>query len=250
MTRSTGSILLFLLFAGAAAAAQSNLVSSHAISDDQRESMVSGSFIPRPYVYFGPSLMGGGYAPVTVRSEAGINLEATHIVFRVLGAYDNGHKVNDNDQPNPNGHDRYLDSAVYYRLASKGWSGNLYFGGGYTWSELSTTNYSKGAGRYQLGGGYDWSRRACELCRRSFSMRLNMDWITAGQDWQNGSHGPSISLTIPSPRENRHWFYRETVSIYRFHESVTEPSNLALTVQQRADKSVDSFADFGIVCRF
>lgn len=81
-------------------------------------------------------------------------------------------------------------------------------------------------------------------------MRVNLDWITAGQDRYNGSHGPSTTITLPSPRENRHWFYRETVAVYRFHTSVTDPSNLLLTQQQRADKQFDSVIDSGIVYRF
>jgi hypothetical protein len=57
-------------------------------------------------------------------------------------------------------------------------------------------------------------------------------------------------LTWPSPREKRHWFYRQELGIYRFHESVTEPTNLSLTQLQRSQKSTDCFADFGILYRF
>lgn len=55
--------------------------------------------IPHPYVCIGPSLMAGGYAPLAYRAEAGIDLESTHTVVRALGAYDNGHKTDDGDQP-------------------------------------------------------------------------------------------------------------------------------------------------------
>jgi hypothetical protein len=219
-------------------------------ADYNREDLVSGRLFPMPYLYLGSSIMGGGYAVFAYRAEGGVNIEGTHLIFRALGSYDNGRKVNDNDQPNPNGHDRSLDAALYLRPAWPGWSRGVYFGGGYRWRQLSTTNYTKGAGRYQIGGGYDWSLRACEACHRSFSMRVNIDWVTAGQDWQNGSHGPDIAFTLPSPRENRHWFFREGIAVYGFHTTVTELDNAFLARQQRSEKELDKFANFGFLYRF
>ena len=201
--------------------------------------------VPHPLIIAGPSLMGGGYAPLAYRAGGGIDLESTHVIARALGTYDDDRKVNDNDQPNPNGHDRYLDGAVYYRLPRR-----IYLGGGYTWSQLSTTNYTKGGGRFQVGGGYDLSWRSCGECRRAFSMRINMDWITAGTDWQNGSHGPNTTVTFPTPIEKRHWFWQESVGVYRFHETVTEPTNVPLTQLQRSTRSIDCFEEFGLVYRF
>jgi hypothetical protein len=189
--------------------------------------------------------MPGGYASLAYRAEAGIDLESAHAIFRALGAYDDGHKTDDNDQPNPNGHDRYLESAAYFR-ASRGW----FCGMGWRWSQLSTTNYTKGGTRPEFGGGYDWFRHSCDGCRRDFSMRINVDWITAGSDWQNGSHGPNVTLTFPAPSEKRHVFWRQSLGVYRFHESITEPTNLPLTLLQNSDKSFDSTADFGLIYRF
>jgi hypothetical protein len=206
--------------------------------------------IPHPFLLLGPSLMGGGYAPFAYRVEGGIDVESSYAIVRASGAYDNGRKVNDNDQPNSNGHDRYLDGAAYFRLNRTGRFQGLYFGAGYTWSQLSTTNYTKGGGRYQVGGGYDLFLRSCKECRRDYSMRINVDWLTAGHDWQNGSHGPKASITIPSPREKRHWFYNQNVGIYRFHETVTEPTNLPLVQLQQSQRYFDCFADFGVLYRF
>jgi hypothetical protein len=222
--------------------------SSSGRNPDAREDWLRNP-VPHPFLYFGPSVMGGGYASITYRFESGIDVESSHFLARALGAYDDGHKVDDGDQPNPKGHDRYLDGAVYYRLHS-GWPRGLYFGGGYTWSQLSTTNYTKGGGRYQLGGGYDIFQRSCNECRRDFSIRVNMDWITAGQDWQNGSHGPNTTVTMPSPIEKRHWFLVDSVAIYRFHQTVTEPNNPPLVQFQRAKKYFDGNDDVGIVYRF
>jgi hypothetical protein len=202
--------------------------------------------VPHPYFYLAPaSSAGGGYSSATYRAESGIDVESTHAVFRALGAYENARKTDDNDQPNPNGHERYLEGAIYYRVA-RGW----FVGMGWRWNELSTTNYSKSASRPEIGGGYDLIQHTCDGCRRNFSMRMNLDWVMAGTDWQNGSHGPAITMTLPTPREKRHWFFRSSVSVYRFHTTVTEPDNLPLTQQQRGQKHFDGFADTGLVYRF
>jgi hypothetical protein len=245
--------IVLLLCSSAAAQSESAelLAIRHAAGEHyDREEMVSGRFIPTPFLSLGPSLMGGGYGALAYRVEGGLNVEATHVVFRALAAYDNGHKVNDGDQPNPKGHDRYLESALYFRPARPGWTRMFYFGGGYRWSQLSTTNYTKGGSRYEIGGGYDWFLRPCEACLRDLSMRFSLDWVTAGTDWQNGSHGPNLKLTWPSPREKRHWFYRQQIGVYRFHETITEPTNVPLTRLQRSHKSMDSFLDFGVIYRF
>jgi hypothetical protein len=189
--------------------------------------------------------MGGGYAPLAFRGEVGIDLESTHAIFRALGAYDNGHKTNDGDQPNPKGHDRYLEAAVYYR-ATRGW----FLGAGWRWSQLSTTNYTKGGNRPEFGGGYDFVRHPCDGCRRDFSMRIGADWVMAGTDWRNGSHGPAFSMTIPAPNEKRHWFFHERIGVYRFYTTVTAPADVELTRTQRAQRSFTSTGDIGVVYRF
>jgi hypothetical protein len=248
-------VLLFLFGAGVPAWPQSEfaelgLIRQGAGAHYDREDAVNGRLIPMPYLSVGPSFMGGGYAAIAYRAEAGVNLEGTHLVFRALAAYDNGRKVDDNDKPNPKGHDRYLESAIYFRPARPGWRRQLFFGGGFRWNQLSTTNYTKGGSRYELGGGYDWFQRTCEACRRDFSMRVTVDWITAGTDWQNGSHGPSVTFTMPSPRERRHWFWRESVGTYRFHTSVTDSGNVPLTRDQLAHRSFDTFVDTALLYRF
>jgi hypothetical protein len=228
------------------------LVQMHKDAGDHfdREDQVSGKLVPMPYLDVGPSLMGGGYSVWAYHVAGGVNLEGTHWIFRSLAEYDDGRKRDDNDQPNPKGHDRSLNGALYFRPARAGWTRDLYFGAGYRWSQLSTTNYTKGSNRYQVGCGYDWFMRTCESCRRDYSMRINVDWVTAGNDWQNGSHGPDVNLIWPSPRERRHFFWKEEIAVYRFHTTVTESNNAYLTRQQLASKSFDSFAEFGIMYRF
>jgi hypothetical protein len=224
-------------------------------TDSKMEPLLS-RLIPHPYLSLGPSLMGGGYAALAFRAEGGLNVESERWVMKASAAYDNGHKVNDNDQPNPKGHDRYLEGGIYFRPASLPakmeflGSGHWFVGAGWRWSQLSTTNYTKGGSRPQIGGGYDLVMRSCPECKRDFSMRIAMDWVMAGNDWQNGSHGPEITISFPTPREKRHLFWQERLGVYRYHQSITDSSNLALTQLQRSQKSMDSFLETGILYRF
>lgn len=215
------------------------------------------SFIPRPYLLFGPALGGGGYRPLALHFEVGMNVESRHFVMYAEAAYDNDRKTNDADQPNPKGHDRFLQSLVGFRppsfprpLQFLGEPSHWYFGAGYSWSQLSTTNYVKGSNRPQFGGAYDLVLRPCSICRRDFSMRILVHYFTAGNDWQNGSHGVQTEVIFPTPREDRHWFWRQRVEGYGFHETVTDPTNIPLTSEQRSKRGLDSAADFGLMYRF
>jgi len=242
--RTLAPLLLAGLCLGSVAAGQSAVSTTQSTDVEQVTKP-----IPHPFLYLGPSLFGGGYAVLAYRAEAGFDLESRHAIVRAIAAYDNAHKTDDNNQPNPKGHDRYLEGAAYYRtslFSHPGW----FFGMGWRWNELSTTNYLKHGSRAEIGGGYDIVTRRCPECRRRFSMRVNADWVLAGTDWQNGSHGPSITVTLPTPSEKRHLFFRENIGIYRFHDTVTDPANLALTRWQRDQRSITSYADFGAFYRF
>jgi hypothetical protein len=190
--------------------------------------------------------MGGGYAPLAYSAGAGISEESTHIIFDVGGAYDNGHKRTPPNQPdNPNGHDRHLQGRLYYRSAHR-W----FVGAGWRWGQLSTTNFTKGNAGPSIGGGYDLVSRSCESCRPTFSARLSVDWLMAGNDWQNGTHGPHFVITLPTPHEKGHWFFSDGVGIYRFHTTVTEPLNVPLTALQRSQRQFAAWAECGIAYRF
>ncbi|MGB8061783.1 MAG: hypothetical protein WCF26_07800 [Candidatus Sulfotelmatobacter sp.] len=216
--------------------------------NSELEPLMTG-FIPHPYACFGPSLMGAGYAPVAWRGEAGLNVESTPLVIAIGAAYDNGRLVNDAGQSDPNGHDRYLDVAGYFRPRSLLFSGRGFVKFGWRWSQLSTTNYTKTSNRPQIGGGFDIVPGSCSFCRNDFSMRIVVNWVLAGNDWQNGSHGPEITLFLPSPREQRHWFFQERVGVYRFHETVTDRGNIPLTLSQGADRTFGCYVTFGIMYR-
>lgn len=252
------AIFGLLLLLSAQATAES-AASGHSASDahkgDRRRCSTSAaddlmtSLVPHPYVYVAPSLMPAGYVIGAIRAEGGLNVESCHSFVTVGAAYDNGRAANDNYPPNPKGHDRYLDVGMYFRL-SRLLSGGSFFGVGERWNQRSTTNWTKTANRPQFGGGYDWIQRPCSTCRREFSIRFEGNWFTAGNDWQNGEHGVEVSISIPSPREPHHLFFRERVKLYTYHQTVTNRSNIPLSFLQRANRYVTVYASVGIVYRF
>jgi hypothetical protein len=209
------------------------------------------SYRPHLYLGFGGSVMPGGYATLAGFGRAGFEVENRAFMADAYAAYDNGHKVNDNDQPNPKGHDRYLRGGAYWRLGKLSHP-NWFLGAGYGWNQLSTSNYTKGASRPQFGGGYDLyhqgSGRDCLTC--GLSARLIVNWVMAGTDWQNGSHGPEFEIVFPRPLEKHHFFLTTQLGVYRFHTTVTEPDNLELTRQQRGQRSMYGTCSTGLMYRF
>jgi hypothetical protein len=203
--------------------------------------------VPRPYAFAGGKSMGGGYAPLAAIGGGGIRIDSRHCLLDAEGQYDTGHKVNDNDQPNPNGHNRRLVGSAYYRLPS-GWS----FGAGVRWSQLSTTNYTKSSWAPTFGGSKDYFHNRCqqEKCARDFSMQLGADYMLAGSNWQNGAQGPLLTFYVPSPSGKTHIFWRETVGIYRFYDSVTDRTNATLTREQMSNHSWETFVEFTMMYRF
>lgn len=204
-------------------------------------------FVPRPFVYAGAGLMGGGYASLAAKGGGGLRIDSGHFLASAQGWYDNGHKTNDGTGNNPKGHDRGLVGATYYRLSS-GW----FAGVGARWSQLSTTNYTKGGWWPTFGGGKDYFHKTCavEDCIADFSMRFGVDYVLPGTDHFNALQGPLLSFYMPSPSAKGHLFFRETIGIYEFHKTVTDPSNKILTQQQIGSRSVTSFAELTLMYRF
>lgn len=191
--------------------------------------------------------MGGGYAPFAEVGGAGLRIDSKHFLVDADGQYDSGRKVNDNDQPNPSGHERGLVGSAYYRLPGA-WS----FGAGIRWSELATTNYRKSSWAPTIGGSKDYFRHHCQLetCSGDFSLRLGVDYMLKGSNWQNGTQGPLFTFFVPSPSTKGHIFWRETVGIYRVYDTVTDRTNALLTSQQMSTHSWDNFAEFTLMYRF
>lgn len=214
---------------------------------------ISLGYWPHPYATIALSAMPGGYAPFAYYLETGMNVESRLGIANVHFGYDDGHKTDDGDQPNPHGHDRYLGATVFWRLSPLK-QPKWYAGGGYGWSQLSTTNYVKGGARPYFGARYDlfWdhagSHPDCGGCW--FSARIGVDYFTAGSDWQNGSHGVTLSMTMPRPVEKRHAFFTWAMDVFRFHETITEPYNAPLTSQQAAQRYFSGNFSTGLLYRF
>ena len=112
---------------------------------------------PRPFIYGGLGLNGGGYAPLSGNVGAGLrSSDPNHLIWSANAAYDNSDKSNDNTLNNEKGHERSLESSVYYRFTN-GW----FVGGGADWSQLSTTNYTKQEFHPSVGGGKDYFHKEC-----------------------------------------------------------------------------------------
>ena len=185
--------------------------------------------------------------PFALIGGAGFRIDSNRFLLDADAWYDNGRKTDDDDQPNPKGRDRGLDGSAYYRLPA-GWS----FGAGARWNELSTTNYRKSALHPIFGGSKDYFRGGCvgEGCVREFSARIGVDYLLSGSDWKNGLQGPLLTLYVPSPSVKARIFYRETLGIYRVHDTVTDRSDPVLTLQQMSNHSWESFAEFTVMYRF
>jgi hypothetical protein len=202
------------------------------------ETPAKDSWTPRPIVFGGPSLVGNGYQTLALDGGAGFLLNSSHLVSDFEGRYMNARKTDDNTVNNRKGHERFLVGRMFYRYRR-----GLYFGGGAQWSETSTTNYTKNGWRPTFGLGGDHFGEG-------YSMRWQALYILPGTDRANALQGPELQLWFPSPASRKHFFYRQTLGIYEFHTTVTDPTNAALTAQQIAQRHSAAFLDFTFGWRF
>jgi hypothetical protein len=203
--------------------------------------------IPRPYIFGGADLASAGYQTIAPWGGVGVQINSKNFLLDGAFSYENSRKVNDATGSNPKGHERYLGGSAYYRLPSQ-W----YFGGGASWGQTATTNYTKTVVHPSFGGGRDFNTVNCptEGCSHDFTARLAVDYILNGTDWQNGVHGPKIAVYLPSPTAKRHVFYRQTFSIYRFHDTVTAPSDPYLTRQECGVNHFFETMEAAVIFRF
>ena len=206
----------------------------------------SHPLMPHPYVFAGPVLMPGGYASLAGEAGAGLRIDSEHLLLDAHALYDNGHKAKDNTGPNPKGHDRSVDGSLRYRFAS-GWA----FGGGASWSQLSTTNYTKSAWHPRFGGSRDFFVKNCmaEDCRGEFTMRVEADYFLRGSDRSNGTQGVMLNLYIPSPSLARHLFFREKIAMYRYHDTITTTDD-PVVLRREMSNHFDSYVEFTVMYRF
>jgi len=185
---------------GVASASSAALYVSPAAPSDRN--FAHYSLWPHPYVDGGLSLMQGGYFPAAGNLGAGLNIEASRFMAVAAVSADDAHKLDSGT-----GHDTYLQARAFLRL-NRGW----YSGGGAQWNKLATDIYSKQAWRLAFGGGKD-------LFRDNFSLRAQVLYVLPGTDRLNASQGPEISLWLPSPATNHHFFYCQTLAIYGAHQT-------------------------------
>jgi len=202
------------------------------------ETVETTSWIPRPMILSGPSLVGNGYQTVALSGGAGLLLNSPKFLSDIEGRYMNAHKTNDNTVNNRKGHERFLEGRVFYRYKR-----GLYVGGGAQWSETSTTNYTKKGWRPTFGLGGDHFSDG-------YSMRWQALYILPGTDKANALQGPEFQLWLPSPVSRSHFFYRQTLGIYEFHATITDPNDPILTAQQIASRHSAAFLDFTFGWRF
>lgn len=198
---------------------------------------LSDPYIPRPYGVFGFSINGSGYQAISEEMGGGLRMDSPHILSSVEVGYGNARKVNDATANNHSGHERSAQARTFYKLGS-----GFYLGGGAQWSQTSTTNYSKQAWRPTLGIGKDFMRN-------TYSLRLQGMYILTGSDKINGSQGPEISLTYPSPASNHHFYFRSVIGVYRFHttDTFSDPETSAL---QRRDHHTTGNVIYSFIYRF
>ncbi|MGA9798971.1 MAG: hypothetical protein WBQ68_08160 [Terriglobales bacterium] len=214
---------------------------------------------PRPFIYGGLGLNGGGYSPASGNVGAGLRIDQNHLIWEASASYDNAHKSDDNTTDNLKGHDRGIESSAYYRFTD-GW----FLGAGAGWSQLSTTNYSKQAFHPSIGGGKDYFHKECaaEDCVAQWSMRLQVDYKLPGAEHvdakgcsvpdgqcTNDEQGPMFSFYLPSPAASGHLFWRETVGVYTLHQTITS-TDPALTAVQKSQRSIAPFLEFTMMYRF
>jgi len=172
---------------------------------------------PRPYAFGGMALnRGNGYSPAGANGGVGFDIETPHALALTEFSADNGHK-----EDSGTGHDLYFQARAFYHATH-----NWYFGGGAQWNNLITNIYSKESWRPTFGGGTD-------LLHSDFSVRAQILYIMPGSDHLNAVQGPEISLWLPSPATRKHFFYRQTVGIYEFHQT-SVPGNPGTNVREVA----------------
>ena len=107
-----------------------------------------------------------------------------------------------------------------------------------------TTNYTKNSWRPTFGVGGDYFASGGGNCR------WQLFYITKGSDKSNAVQGPEFQLWIPSPVSKSHFFYRQTLGVYEFHTTVTDPKDLRLAPLQIGQRSSAAFLDFTVGWRF
>jgi hypothetical protein len=231
-------------------------------------SMWAQTPIPHPYLSGQFNLMPPGYKSTSFGTGAGLMIDSPHFLFDSYAGYDNGHKDNDATSRNNKGRDRFLRGFASFK------QGSSYVGVGARWSQLSTSNYTKGGPIYstgswhpELGIGRDFNSPSSTNETGKFSplfMRAQLAYMfresresvhypngVTCDGCGNGSQGLDISVWFPSPaRPHSHLFYRMNVVLFHFHDSITDPKNIPLTRIQSGRGHWGDSTEFNLGWRF
>lgn len=202
---------------------------------------------PHPYIEGSFDLEPSGYAAIGGHAAAGVDVEEKKFIFAGFAEYDIARKDNDGTVGNRKGRQRYLESRAYYKLGN-GW----FAGPGFTFTELSTTNYQKTQDELGFWVGRDL---------RSYPFRLEAQYLQAfnertrypdapGCKCGNGTKAVEFNFWYPSPASNHHFFYKMTIEPFFFHATITDPADPVLTAQQKGNHSFAAMVSYALVARF
>ena len=215
--------------------------------------------LPRPYVAGSFNLMPAGYASTSFGVGGGLEFDRPYIVFDSYAGYDTGKKSDDNTVNNYSGHDRFLRAFAGPKF------GPWYAGVGARWSQLSTTNYTKGGSAFdagswhpEVGGGRDFSTHDYPLFMRvqaAYMARPSKEVVhypdgSSCDGCGTGSHGADITLWFPSPAHSGHFFAKMNIVLFGFHDSITDPKNIPLTRTQTGNGHLADSTEFMVGARF
>jgi len=180
------------------------------------------------------SLNGAGYEKSSWVVGGVIQMENRHWLADVGGNFDNAKKVNDNTGQSA-GYTERFTGMVGVRVKP-----TWFIRASGTFSLLKTQVYEKQAWHPSLGVGHDF--------QKYLKMRGQLLYTFPGTDAWNAVQGGQVVMTIPSPLSiDNHWFFKETVGIYTFHETVT---NAEQATEQRKHRSTTAEVIFAIMYRF
>lgn len=194
--------------------------------------------LPHPYVFGGANLVGGGsYQPFSYVVGGGLQNEYHYGFWAVEGLFSGNKKTINN-----------VGQRSGYTERTHIWGGYRYndwmLGAGVSYSLLHTNLYSKDAWHPRAGFGHDGNFRTTDY-------RLYAEYVFPGTDTLNGVQGGELSFWLPSIRNyNRHWFWRERVGGYFFHQTLSDIHDVQLVARQKANRSKFSEVQFTIMYRW
>jgi len=221
-----------------------------------------------PYLFVESDLNvnGNGYQAVSPDIGIGIDMEGRAISVTTTARYDFVRKTNDSDQvPNEKGRFREANAELLYKLHS---GSSWFITAGAEWCEASMTPYLKSNWSPSAGAGHDfvnevdswrfqvsYSRDLNEVVRYPTLVSFTPGPGQAALSYTcslcgNGVQAIALSGEYPSPNSSAHWFLLMTLETDWFHETITDPYNLAMTEDQKSQHYHSGSFSVGVIFRF